>query len=117
VEFTNRYSGDVRDALERAGAALHAITIGTFYQTGETVTRERALVLDVVARNSGGQRISLVSATGLESALGRLADELSSQYKVVYGRPQSLIPPETLEVTPARPGVTMRAMPMRRQGA
>ena len=30
--------------------------------------------------------------------------ELSSQYKVVYGRPDSLIPPEKIEVTHGVPG-------------
>ena len=35
----------------------------------------------------GGQRITLLSPHGLDQALERLARELSSQYKVVYGRP------------------------------
>jgi hypothetical protein len=39
----------------------------------------------------------------------RLARELSSQYKVVYGRPDSLIQSDEFEITSARPGVKMRA--------
>jgi len=38
----------------------------------------------------------------------RLARELTSQYKVVYSRPESLIPPEKIEISSARADVTMR---------
>jgi VWFA-related protein len=115
VEFTNRYYRDVNDALKMASAPLHAITVGTFAITGDTATRERAYVLDSGTRESGGQRVTLLSPMGLNSALDKLARELSSQHKVVYGRPQSLIPPEKLEITSARRGVTVRGAPMRGQ--
>jgi hypothetical protein len=44
----------------------------------------------------------------VQQALERLGRELLSQYKVVYGRPDSLIPPEKIEVSARRSGVTMR---------
>jgi VWFA-related protein len=115
VEFSNRYHRDVADAVKTASAPLHAMAIGSFYVTGNDRIRERALVLDVVTKDSGGQRVSLLSPMGLENAMDKLARELSSQYKVVYGRPQSLIPPEKLEITSARSGVTVRGTPMRGQ--
>jgi VWFA-related protein len=115
VEFTNRYYRDVTDALKMASAPLHAITVGSFYISGDQATRERAYVLDTGTRESGGQRVTLLSPMGLNSALDKLARELSSQHKVVYGRPQSLIPPEKLEITSARRGVTVRGAPMRGQ--
>jgi VWFA-related protein len=115
VEFTNRYYRDVTDALKMASAPLHAITVGSFHITGDNATRERAYVLDTGTRESGGQRVTLLSPMGLNSALDKLARELSSQHKVVYGRPQSLIPPEKLEITSARRGVTVRGAPMRGQ--
>jgi VWFA-related protein len=115
VEFTNRYYRDVTDAMKMASAPLHAITVGSFHITGDNATRERAYVLDTGTRESGGQRVTLLSPMGLNSALDKLARELSSQYKVVYGRPQSLIPPEKLEITSARRGVTVRGAPMRGQ--
>ena len=49
----------------------------------------------------------------LDASLQRLARELSSQYKVVYGRPQSLIPPEKIAVSSGKAGVTMRGAPAR----
>jgi len=108
IEFTNRYSNDVVKALQEQDVALHMVTIGQFYHSEEHSTRERSFLLDAGPRGSGGQRISLLSPHGLDDALQRLARELSSQYKVVYGRPQSLIAPERAEVSSARAGVTMR---------
>ena len=108
IEFTNRYSNDIVKVLQEQDVALHMVTIGQFYHSEEHATRERSFLLDAGPRGSGGQRISLLSPHGLDDALQRLARELSSQYKVVYGRPQSLITPERAEVSSARAGVTMR---------
>jgi VWFA-related protein len=113
VEFTNRYARDVVAALKTAGAALHFVGMGQFYHSEEHSTRERSFLLDQGPAATGGQRISLLSPSGLDQAMQRLARELSSQYKVVYGRPQSLIPPEKVEVASARPTVTMRGGPAR----
>jgi VWFA-related protein len=108
IEFTNRYSKDIAAALQSEDVALHLVGIGQFYHSEDHATRERSFLLDEGPRKSGGQRISLLSPHGLDDALQRLARELSSQYKVVYGRPESLIAPERAEVSSARAGVTMR---------
>jgi VWFA-related protein len=114
VEFTNRYARDVIPAIKGAGAALHAIVVGQL-PVGSTEDRERAITLDAGPRETGGQHVTLLAETAIEQALLRLARELTSQYKVVYGRPESLIPPDRMEVRPARPGLTMRGTPMRGQ--
>lgn len=114
VEFTNRYARDVIAAVRTAGAALHAIVVGHL-PIGSTEERERAITLDAGTRETGGQHVTLLTESAIEQALLRLARELTSQYKVVYGRPESLIPPDKIEVRPARPGVTMRGAPMRGQ--
>jgi VWFA-related protein len=114
VEFTNRYSRDVIAAMTDANVALHAITIGELGMFS-TTERERALVLDRGTRETGGRHVTLLTDSAIDAALGKLARELSSQYKIVYGRPESLLPPETTEVTSARPGVTMRGTPARGQ--
>jgi hypothetical protein len=82
---------------------------------GTTEERERSLVMDQGSRQTGGQHITLLTEMAVEQALVKLARQLSSQYKVVYGRPESLIPPEKTEVASARPGVTMRGTPARGQ--
>jgi Ca-activated chloride channel family protein len=108
IEFTNRYSKDIAAGLQSEDVALHMVGIGQFYHSEDHSTRERSFLLDEGPRKSGGQLISLLSPHGLDDALQRLARELSSQYKVVYGRPESLIAPERAEVSSARAGVTMR---------
>ncbi|HEY7191684.1 MAG TPA: VWA domain-containing protein [Vicinamibacterales bacterium] len=114
VEFSNHYHRDVVDALRKAQTALHMVTIGQFPHSEEPEgTRERSLLLDLAPRESGGQRITLLSPHGLDPALQRLSRELLSQYKVTYGRPESLIPPEKTEVSSGKAGVTVRGAPAR----
>ncbi len=112
-EFTNRYSNDVVAALDRVDAALHIVGMGQFVYSEEHGIRERSFLLSNGPAKSGGQLITLLSPHGLDPAMQRLARELSSQYKVIYGRPQSLIPPERTEVSSAKPGITMRGAPGR----
>jgi VWFA-related protein len=114
VEYTNRYGRDVVESLQQAGVALHALVIGVLDFTS-IPERERALVLDTGTRDTGGQHVTLLVDSAVEQALQKVARQLSSQYKVVYGRPESLIPPEKTEVTAGRPGVTMRGTPARGQ--
>jgi VWFA-related protein len=113
VEFTNRYSRDAVKALRDARTALHLVTVGQFYHSEEHGIRERSFFIDAGPRESGGQRISLLNPMAIDSSLQRLARELSAQYKVVYGRPESLIPPEKIEVSSGKTGVTMRGTPAR----
>jgi len=115
AEFTNRYARDVIGAVHDAGAGLHAIVVGVIDGT-DLIDRERAQVLDEGTRTTGGQHVTLLTDSALDQALRRLARELTSQYKVVYGRPESLIPPEKIEVASGRTGVTMRGTPARGQG-
>jgi hypothetical protein len=45
----------------------------------------------------------------LSDALDRLAEDLTQQYKVVYGRPGALVPPKKIAVSVKRPDVETRA--------
>ena len=114
AEFTNRYARDVTTALKASGVALHAIVVGNLTM-GSTEERERALAISQGSRDTGGQHVTLLAETAIEQALQKLARELASQYKVVYGRPESLIPPEKIVVGSPRAGVTMRGTPARGQ--
>jgi VWFA-related protein len=114
AEFTNRYARDVTAALTASGAALHAIVVGNL-PMGSTEERERAMAISQGTRDTGGQHVTLLAESAIEQTLQRLARELASQYKVVYGRPESLIPPEKIVVESPRAGVTMRGTPARGQ--
>ena len=114
VEFTNRYGLDVVDALQQASVALHALVLG-MEDFGDVAARERAVVLGAGTRETGGQYVPLLTESGVGQALRKLARQLSSQYKVVYSRPESLIPPERTEVASRRSDVTTRGTHARGQ--
>jgi VWFA-related protein len=115
-DFANRQYKQVTDEVRQAGAAIHAITVGDFAPSSDDEMRNRARVLSEGTRVTGGQRVSLLTPMSIQQALERLGRELSSQYKVVYSRPESLIPPEKIEVSARRTGVTMRGAPPRGTG-
>jgi VWFA-related protein len=115
-DFANRQYDQVMQEVKRAGVAIHAVTVGNFNSTDHEELRNRGRVLSEGTRVSGGQRINLLTPISVQQALDRLARELSSQYKVVYAHPESLIPPTKFEVTARRPGITMRGAPARGTG-
>jgi VWFA-related protein len=115
VEFTNRYARDVIRSMQDAGVALNAIVLGVL-DFDTTEERERGLVMDQGSKQTGGEHVTLLTEMAVEQALRKLARQLSSRYKVVYGRPDSLIPPEKTDVASGRAGVTMRGTPARGQG-
>ena len=115
TEFTNYYSKDVVREMVEAGAQLHLIGIGRFLHSEEHSTRERSFLLTEGPRGTGGSETTIQASTGLDQAMQRLARELSSQYKVVYSRPESLIPPEKIEISSARAELTMRGSQARDQ--
>jgi hypothetical protein len=107
-EFSSRYFDLVLKPLAASGAAFHAIAIGPPSSDAGDDARNRAVVLDEGTRASGGryERVLLSSAVG--RVLQQLAAELTHQYLVAYARPPSLIPPERITVSAARPGFTAR---------
>jgi VWFA-related protein len=113
TEFTNTYHQQVIQQIKAAGVAVHAVTLGQFRYDDERSMRERLLFLNAGPDASGGQRVMLLSPTGLAPALDRLAAELRAQYKVVYARPQSLVAPEKISIASARADVVMRGAPAR----
>jgi len=114
VEFTNRYSKDVVRELLASGVAMHAVTVGRFPFSDEHSRREREFLLEDGPKATGGQRITLLTPQALPATMERLARELSSQYKVVYGRPDSLYEGK-VEITAGRPGLKVRGTPSRRE--
>jgi hypothetical protein len=106
VEFSTRHYNDVLEELKKGGAMLHAVVLTTPAGTSlDEAARNRAFVLDHGPRTSGGTRVDVLASQAFESKLKELAAILKSQHRVVYARPQTLIPPEKLEITSTRPGV------------
>jgi Ca-activated chloride channel family protein len=111
TDFSNVPYERTLEMLRESGAGFHALVITdrTGAATRDQPARERAIVIDRGTRTTGGRRDDLLSSMELSGALDRLAEDLTQQYKVVYGRPGSLVPPKTIDVTVKRPDVETRA--------
>lgn len=115
-EFSTEHYTQVLEELKKGGAMLHTVVLNT--PAGASLddeARNRAVVLDRGPRESGGTRTDVLTSQAFEVKLKELAAILKSQYRVVYSRPQTLIPPEKLEITSTKPGVEASGGAARRQ--
>ena len=116
VEHSTRHYRDVLDALKKSGAMMHALVLtGEGGSSLDDASRNRASVLDLGPKNSGGVRFDVVTSMGFEGRLQELAKILKSQHQVVYGRPDRLIPPQKIEVAAAKAGLVAAGAPARGQ--
>jgi Ca-activated chloride channel family protein len=111
ADFSNVPYERTLEALHDSAAGFHALVITdrTGAATRDQLARERAIVVDRGTRSTGGLREDLLSSMELGDALDRLAQDLTQQYKVVYGRPGALMPPKKVDVSVKRPDVETRA--------
>jgi len=109
VEFSNLQHEQVVKPLEASGATFHVLAIGMPSSSMSDEMRNRNIVLAEGTERTGGRRDQLLAEASLTEALPRLADELLNQYVVTYARPEMLIPPEKIQVSVGRSGVTVRA--------
>ena len=116
IEFSNRHYNDVLEGLAKGGAQLHAVILNTPAGTSlNDEARNRASVLDRGPRESGGTRTDVLASQAFHTKMLELAAILKSQQRVVYGRPQTLIPPRKLEVSSGKAGVEANGGPARGQ--
>ena len=117
IEFSNRHYNEVLEALAKGGAQLHVVILQT--PAGASLSdeaRNRAYVLDRGPIDSGGTRIDVLAANAFDVKMKELAAILKSQHRVVYSRPQTLIPPRKVEITSAKAGVDASGALARGQG-
>ena len=107
-EYSSRRWEDVVRPMTEVGAAFHVLVLGPPSNAIDEDARNRAEVIDQGPRLTGGRRDSLLASSALPGALKKLADELKHQYRIVYARPPTLIPPNKVTVTATRPGLTVR---------
>jgi hypothetical protein len=116
TEFSTLHYTQVLEALRDSGAQMHAVVLlNPRSSVFNEEARNRAAVLDRGPRETGGVRIDVLTSNAFESQLRDLAAILRSQYRVIYGRPDSLIPPERVEVSAAKAGIEMRGAAARGQ--
>ena len=69
--------------VHKSGATVWTASV----RRTSATSSNREEVLNVVTRASGGMRLTVVEATGLESMLKSIANSLLSQYMVTFTRP------------------------------
>jgi VWFA-related protein len=112
-ELSYRQYDQVLDPLRASTAPLYALMLGTPFSSISDEARNRDMVLDKGTTDTGGRREQVLAPSGLGDRLTLLARQLLHQYKVTYSRPQSLIPPEHVTVSAAKPGLTARGTPVK----
>lgn len=106
-------------ALERlatSGATLHVVMMrspGRSVQNDDT--RQRDTLLDRGVRSTGGLRRDVLATQAFAPAMADVARLLTHQFRVVYARPQTLIPPESVAITAASPAAVAYGGPARGQ--
>jgi hypothetical protein len=108
-EMSDRQFTTVLEPLRASGAAFHAMIVGSPRNTDQ----DRAVVLDMGTRDTGGRYDNILTGTGLTGRMKQLAAELTHQYRVTYARPRSLIPPEHVTISAAKQGLTVRGTQMK----
>lgn len=116
-EFSTSYYDAVVDDVKRAGARLIVLTL--VRPGGEVMTeeaRQRGLAIDKGTRATGGYRRLVIANQSLPARLAQVAAQLLAEYRVVYARPEALIPPSQVAVEVKRAGVEAYGTPARLKG-
>jgi hypothetical protein len=109
-EFSSVLEAQVTEALRSVRASLWVVTLQVDGQPlNTTEARERARLLGDTTVQSGGVNDVILTPQALENAFARLGAQLTHRYAVTYGRPDSLIPPDRVDVEVKRPDVEVRA--------
>ena len=123
-------SGRVLRAVEEASIAVYTVVLtGTAPDTATVFSQpnpgfldagllarwriERDLALSRGPMVSGGRRRDLLTSMAAERSLREVANELRNQYLVSYSRPDTLIPPDQIEVDVTREGLVVRGTPVK----
>jgi len=109
VEFSNRYYEQVLDVIEKTRAPLNVVALGQPSTNLSDELRNRNQVIALGTERTGGRRDHVIALTAAAPAMKRVAADLLNQYVVTYTRPETLIPPQKIEVTVTKPGLTARA--------
>src|SRR5262249_49866937 len=101
-ELSYRYYDHVLGPLRDSGAMFYALMVGRPFNDLSDEGRSRSIVLDTGPLSTGGRRDQLLTPMGLGDRLKGLASELLHQYRVIYARPETLIPPGKVTVSTTR---------------
>ena len=109
TEFSNLHYEQVLNELNKGRAALHVISLGEPSGSMNDERRNRDQAIAYGTERTGGRRDDVLAFTAAAPKMKQLAAELLQQYVVTYARPDQLIPPEKIEITVTKAGLTARA--------
>jgi VWFA-related protein len=107
-DISYRQYTDTLRMFRASGAALHVLTLGT-----ANGGYDREVVVSKGTDETGGRNEIVLASMGLQPKATQLAKELSNQYRIVYARPQRLIPPKNIDVDVKNPDWRARGMLMK----
>jgi hypothetical protein len=108
-ELSDRQYMTVLEPLRNSGASLNVVTVGN----PRNINYDRSVVIDMGTRDTGGRNDVLMTGSALASRMRQIANELTHQYRVTYARPDTLIPPDQVTIAAAKPGLTVRGIPVK----
>lgn len=114
-EYSNLQHDQAIEPLKSTGTAFYALMLGQPDTSLASEARERAIVLDEGTRVTGGYQEQLLTSMSLGTKLKQLANQLTHQYKITYGRPESLIPPDKITVSAVKSGLVARGTPVKEE--
>ena len=118
LDHSNADSSVVLRILAGASISVYTVVLlenALTRSSGDPLARwriERDLALNRGPATSGGRRRDLLSTMVAKEAMRDIANEIRNQYLVVYARPDSLIPPKTIEIDVKRDGMRVRGTPV-----
>jgi hypothetical protein len=86
----------------QSGASFWAVS----YNSGTTAQDPRGVVLDPLAKNTGGRREVIASQSALELYMTNIANALANQYEITFERPAGA-QPQLLQVGVTRQGLSL----------
>ena len=103
-EFSTQTREQIEATLKSIGAQLWVAVLQGGSPGLSQEERNRSAVIGDVSTLSGGTSDMLLSRLAIAQKLADIADRLTSEIVVTYSRPDSLIPPERVEVAVKRDG-------------
>ena len=113
-ELSSRHFDQVLTPIAATGTTFHVISLGL---PSSDIRSDDAMNRDMVVaegpRLSGGLHERLLAGSALTAKLKQLADVMTHQYRVTYGHPDSLIPPDRVAVSARRAELTAHGTAVR----
>lgn len=101
-EQSRQQPNQMLQQVVNSGASVWAVS----YNSGTVAADPRGVVLDALAKNTGGRRETIASESALELYMTNIARALANQYEVTFVRPAGS-QPKLLQVGVTRQGLSL----------